>query len=223
MTRNEIYALFDAYQEHLTFDKSLLEKFLSREAFEAYCLLAPQDQSTIMTAHTLQTGEAEGDDTVEVADFAGWVVRQASEKMLRCMELSPPEGAVQKLRQQLEDLKIVDNVMIERGMMVGRARALFEMADANGGGSISRSEMQKMLRRFKVPLTKKEFDVIWRTRQTNIAGYCATTHAPHTPSQGRPCCRPVIAHVWHLQKAATQTFRHASHPMWWLCRCDRCD
>jgi len=162
MTRNEIYALFEAHQENLTFKRKLLDKFLSREAFEAYNLLAPQDQSTIMTAHTLQIGDAEGDDTVEVADFAGWVVRRAAEKMLRCMELSPREGAVQKLRQQLEKLNIVDNTMIERGMLVGRARTLFEMADADGGGTISRPEMQKMLRRFKVPISKKEFEVIWR-------------------------------------------------------------
>lgn len=166
MTRNEIYALFEAHQENLTFNRKLLDKFLSREAFEAYNLLAPQDQSTIMTAHTLQMADAEGDDTVEVADFAGWVVRRAAEKMLRCMELSPREGAVQKLRQQLEKLNIVDNTMIERGMLVGRARTLFEMADANGGGTISRPEMQKMLRRFKVPISKKEFEVIWRKDQT---------------------------------------------------------
>ena len=166
ITRDEIEALYNAHKEQVSFNKDLLNKFLDREAFDLYMLLPPQEQSTIMTAHSLQKAESEGNDTVEVADFAGWVVRGVAERILRCTELSPKKGAVEKLTKKLEKLRLVDSRMVERGLMIGRAKALFEITDANGGGTISRAEMQKMLRRFKVPLTKSEFNVLWRTDQT---------------------------------------------------------
>lgn len=190
ITRGEIEALFEAHKEKLSFDKDRLDTFLSREEYQAFILLPPQEQNTIMTAHTLQMAGAAEDDTVEVGDFAGWIVRRAAEKILRTEELAPPEGAVRKLVDQLERLSIVDNRMIERGMMVGRAKALFEMADVNGGGTISRGEMQKMLRRFKVPITKGEFTVIWRTK------HVAACLLPPCVSRP-PLCSVLAAHASH--------------------------
>ena len=163
LSRDEIGALFEQHKEHLSFGRKKLNLFLDRGAFEVFSLLPAQEQSTVMTAHTLEVADGdEGADTVEVGDFAGWVVRRAAEMLLRCIELSPREGVVREFTVALRRLSIVDDRMIERGMTVGRAKSLFKMADVDNGGSISRPELQKMLRRFKVPITKVDFMVIWR-------------------------------------------------------------
>jgi hypothetical protein len=217
ITRSQIEALFEAHKENLSFTKIMLDKFLSREEYQGFILLPPQEQTAIMTSHTLSIAEAMEDDTVEVGDFAGWVVRRASEVLLRTEELAPREGAVKNLVRQLERLSIVDNRMIERGMMVGRGKALFEMADSNKGGTISRNEMQKMMRRFKVPITKGEFGVIWRTEQTNLeALFCC-----------RPCVsRPPLcsaARASHRLPISCHLRLSLSCAVYWLWRYDRCD
>ena len=37
------------------------------------------------------------------------------------------------------------------------------MADSDGSGDISRSELYSMIKQFKVPITKKDFRTIFRT------------------------------------------------------------
>jgi hypothetical protein len=162
--RREINQLMVKYKEHLNVTQAQLDTFLSRDEYKAFQLMTKNQQTRAQTAKTVLIG-ADGleDDSVEIGDLCSFFVRSLCVTLLECMQLSPTLGAMRKFTQSLQCVDAVTDEMFQQGLDVARARALFDMADSDGSGDISRSELYSMIKQFKVPITKKDFRTIFRT------------------------------------------------------------
>eukprot|EP01043_Picozoa_sp_COSAG02_P016931 COSAG02_NODE_756_length_17532_cov_5.673550_8_plen_954_part_00 len=167
ISKKEIEQLV-AGQENLTLTKEAVESFMDRDAFQQISSLpTAQSQMRFRVANTATTlvfsnGAEPAADTVAVDDFAAFLVQFVTDMMFKAMENGATEAALNDVRQALRNVAVVTDGMIEHSEGIARAKLLFVLVDTDGGGSLTQGELYKMLRRFKVPITKQQFKPILR-------------------------------------------------------------
>ena len=168
MTRSEIEKLLEEHAAGLSFNhKECLAAYMDRDAFNAYKLLDPAHRSSAQTAHTMvmmEIGE-EGSDSIEVRECARFVLCHLTDVIADAVAHQAPSSEVEALRRAITttDLSsVVDESMLRHAHALTRAKKLFQAADINGGGSISRLELFVALRRFNCRVTQKEFNAVFR-------------------------------------------------------------
>lgn len=150
--------------ESLTLTADDIKEFVDRGAFKAYGLKTAFDQATAQTAKTLV--QAEGDDpredSIDVQEFCLFVLRFIADIINRALEKGPEGDMVPHFTHLVTLLDSIDDEQVQHAQELAKTKSIFRMTDKDGGGTISRSELYGALRKFRVPITRKEFAEIFR-------------------------------------------------------------
>ena len=161
----------------ITITDAHVSSFVDRNAFKAFKLKTNRERATAQTAKTLDVSEdgEPGDDSVELREFCSFVLRFTADAALLATEREGSTEAagsrqVAAFQEKVAALTNVDEKMLASAQALADAKACFRMTDADGGGTISKQELYSTLRRFKVPMTKKEFAMIFRVIDPDQSG-----------------------------------------------------
>ena len=142
---------------------SELTLFLDREVFRKYQLMDPMHQETAQSAKTLQEAAGSSDlDSIFIAEFSSFILRFLCYRIDQTLAMSPQPGLVHKFTSAVVALDSVDEKSFHICTQLTRAKELFKLTDADHSGEISRSELYAALRRFKVPISKAEYLMVFR-------------------------------------------------------------
>ena len=142
-----------------------LSAFVDRAAHEAFLMSPASDQATTQTSKTLRVDPNDGSgdkDTITVEEFAHLLLREVATAMNEAFEFGVREDRLLKWERDLTRLGIVTDRSVEMARKLARTKLLFKTVDKDGSGSITKTELYTALRRYKVPITKKDFHHILR-------------------------------------------------------------
>jgi Ca2+-binding EF-hand superfamily protein len=169
MTRQQCEEMLGARSTHTSAQH--LSEFLDRGAFATYDRLSPGDKATCQTATTLQLGATKSEDTITMWEFEIFLVRAIADVANVAEEHGIEERQhAQFLKEVLEMCTTVKLDDFQRARMLARFKSLFRMVDKNSSGSISKSELLKSLRKFKIPISGEELQTILRVIDPDQSG-----------------------------------------------------
>eukprot|EP01046_Picozoa_sp_COSAG06_P010581 COSAG06_NODE_580_length_14025_cov_11.644478_5_plen_828_part_00 len=171
LTASQVWEKVNAFKTHTT-DKELTE-FLDREAFAEYLKDSPADQATSQTAKTLviDASDSSGNtDTITVGECTRFILRAVADVLNVASEHGTNDAKVQLVRDAITALPHISDEDYEVALFVARVKSLFHSVDADRSGSITRRELWKAMRKFKVPVQSDEVEVILRVMDPDQSG-----------------------------------------------------
>jgi Ca2+-binding EF-hand superfamily protein len=169
MTRKQCEEMLAAKQAHTPVEH--LREFLDRDSFAIYQTLPPGDKATCQTSATLKLGATEAEDTIRMWEFEIFLVRSIADVANVAEEHGTESGAlVDFLKKVLSMCSTVTREDFERARMLARTKCLFRIVDGDSSGSITKSELHKSLRKFKIPISGAELQTILRVIDPDQSG-----------------------------------------------------
>eukprot|EP01048_Picozoa_sp_COSAG05_P018794 COSAG05_NODE_2816_length_2609_cov_3.042629_1_plen_633_part_00 len=140
--------------------KKLVKKFWDRGEFEDFKMGTPQEQRTALTAKTLELADDEENDTITILEACTFLLRKASEAQLLAKHNGVEPSVLDAYQARLNNC--VSPANLADSQVLAACRALFKVVDRDNSGKLSRVELQRAFRKFKIPIARAEFGLITR-------------------------------------------------------------
>ena len=156
-----------------------LEAFLSREAFAAYLKEAPCDQATAQTARTLSlcqdtmgrhAGGKPGGDTITIDEFTTFLVWAIAAACNAADENGVGGQIIDEVRALGMSLAGISAEAFAAARLLARTKSLFRAVDTDRSGQVSKKELAKAFRRYRVPISAADMEIIMRIIDPDQSG-----------------------------------------------------
>jgi len=158
VTRKKAMALLDEQDTHTETDE--LVEFLSREAFEKWQEMSEDKKETALTAKSLRLSSTDpDDDSFLVSEFGTFLVRAIATVANIAAECGVPWEDIKTFEDEVVNFGSITRKEFVTARRMARSKALFYSMSHNAH-SVSYKQLWKGLKRYRVPISKSELNVI---------------------------------------------------------------
>lgn len=160
VTRKQAMELLD--QQETQTQTAELVKFLSREAFVEFQEKSPACKETALSAKSLRLSPNNpDDDTILVSEFGTFLVRAAADVANVAGECGVSWEDIKTFEDEVVNLGIITRSQFVTARRMARSKALFYNMSRKGE-TVNYKQLRKGLKRYRVPVSKEELDIICR-------------------------------------------------------------